>query len=71
MGRRRHAILGGVLAGLGLVLGLGGGASAIIRTLVVNTAFQPFPVGEDLIGGAVGGLALGLGVGLMVAATIR
>jgi hypothetical protein len=71
VGRRRQAILGGLLAGLGLVLGLGGGVSAVIRLVGVNTVFQTFPLGEDLIAGAVGGLVLGLGVGLMAASTIR
>ena len=71
MGRRRLAIRGGLLTGLGLILGLGGAVSAIIRTLGINTAFQPYPIGEDLIGGAVGALAFGLGIGLMVGSTIR
>ena len=71
IGRKRRAILGGLLAGLGLVLGLVGGTSAMIQLLGVDTAFQTFPLGEDLSGGTVGGLALGLGVGLMVASTIR
>jgi hypothetical protein len=70
MRSRRLAIFGGLLAGLGLVLGLSGGASAIIETLGADTAFQTFPIGWDLIVGAVGGLALGLGVGVMVASTI-
>jgi hypothetical protein len=43
-----------------------------IRTrFAEDHVFQTFPLGEDLIGGAVGGLVLGLGVGLMVAPTIR
>lgn len=71
MGRRRLAIRGGLLAGVGLVLGLGGGASAIIETLGADTAFQTYPIGWDLIAGAVGALAVGLGIGLMVASTIR
>ena len=71
MGPRRLAILGGLLAGAGLVLSLGGGASAIIKILGVDTGVQVFPIGWDLVGGAVGGLALGLGVGLMLASTIR
>jgi hypothetical protein len=54
-----------------LVLSLGGGVSAVIQPLGVDTTFQTFPLGEDLIGGAVGGLVLGLGVGLMAASTIR
>lgn len=69
-GRRRRAIIGGLLAGLGLALGLAGGVSAIIEAFPVDTVFQPYPIGEDLIGAAVGFLALGLGVGLMVASTI-
>jgi hypothetical protein len=71
MGSRRLAILGGLLAGLGLMLVLGGGASAIIQILGVDTGVQVFPIDWDLVGGAVGALALGLGVGLMVASTIR
>jgi hypothetical protein len=52
------------------MLVLGGGVSAIIETFPVDTVFQPYPIGEDLIGAAVGFLALGLGAGLMVASTI-
>ena len=56
---------------MGLVLGVFGGASAIIEALGVDTAFQTYPIGWDLICGTVGGLALGLGVAMMVASTIR
>lgn len=71
IGRRRRAVLGGLLTGVGLALAVGGTVSALIRAFAVDTVFQPYPIGEDLIGAVIGALALGLGVGLMVASTIR
>lgn len=68
---RRLAIFGGLLAGLGLVLGVFGGASAIIETLGADGVHQACPIGWDLVCGTAGGLALGLGVAMMVASTIR
>jgi hypothetical protein len=58
--RRILAIVGGLLAGLGL----GGIAAAIIEALGVNDGASTVPV-------VIAGLALGLGVGLIVAAVIR
>ena len=71
IGRRRRAVLGGLLTGVGLVLGVGGIVSALIRTFNTPTLFEPYPIGEDLIGAVIGALAFGIGIGLMVAATIR
>jgi len=70
-GRRRRPVLGGLLTGAGLALGVGGTVSALIDTFNIPTLFEPYPIGEDLIGAVTGALAFGLGIGLMVASTIR
>jgi hypothetical protein len=71
MRSRRQAVLGGLVAGWGLVLALIGGVAATCQYLGVDTAFGTYTPFEDLPAGTVGCLGLGLGVGLMVAATIR
>ncbi len=71
IGRRRRAVLGGLLTGVGLVLGVGGTVSALIDTFNIPTLFEPYPIGEDLIAAVIGALVFGLGIGLMVASTIR
>jgi hypothetical protein len=54
------AIIGGILAGLGL----GGGTAAIIESLGANQGASTIPI-------VIAGLGLGLGVGLLVASTVR
>jgi hypothetical protein len=58
--RQLTAIIGGILAGLGL----GGGVAAVIESLAANQGASTVPV-------VIAGTALGMGVGLMVAALVR
>jgi len=57
--RRWTAVIGGLLAGLGL----GGAAAAVIESLGANVGASTVPI-------VIAGLGLGLGVGMMVASTV-
>jgi hypothetical protein len=54
------AVIGGIIAGLGL----GGGAAAIIESLGVNHGGSTIPI-------VISGLGLGLGIGLLVASVVQ